>query len=205
MFQMSMNHTSRESHIEHTLRTLLPVLEKNEVEQLLARLSDFPVEVIKAPETGLIMAHARDCFDVDFYLGELLVTTAEVECFGVRGHATIMGDEPLKAVLAATVNAIMRSPQANVLAELNPLFEAYMQKFRHLLTYQQYRKSDKTSFHPHVTLIWDDLTAKEQEEVKAYVVRDARFQVGFEWTCDNVSLYVQQQHTWVPFHIYPLQ
>jgi phosphonate C-P lyase system protein PhnG len=123
---------NQESCIEHTLRTLLPVLEKDEVNQLLEQLSNYPVEVIKEPETGLIMAHARDCFDVDFYLGELLATTAEVECFGVRGHATIMGDELLKAILAATVNAIMRSPQANTLTELSPLFEVYMQKFRHL-------------------------------------------------------------------------
>jgi 2'-5' RNA ligase len=80
-----------------------------------------------------------------------------------------------------------------------------MELNRHLLTYQQYRKSDKTSFHPHVTLLWDNLTTEEQEEVKAYVAQDTRFQVGFEWTCDNVSLYGQKQHTWVPFHIYPLQ
>ena len=76
---------------------------------------------------------------------------------------------------------------------------------RHLLTYKAYRKSDKTSFHPHVTLLWDNLTAEEQEEVKAYVARDARFQVSFEWMCDNVSLYVQEQDQWMPFHVYTLR
>jgi 2'-5' RNA ligase len=82
--------------------------------------------------------------------------------------------------------------------------DGLMQLNHHLLAYQKYRKSDKTSFHPHVTLLWDNLTADEQKEVQAYVDHDARFQVGFEWQCDNVSLYVQQQQQWVPFHIYPL-
>jgi 2'-5' RNA ligase len=76
---------------------------------------------------------------------------------------------------------------------------------RHLLTYKTYRKSDKMTFHPHVTLLWDNLTVDEQEEVKAYVAHDARFHMGFEWICDNVSLYVQKQNIWVPFHVYPLQ
>ena len=83
-------------HIEHTLRTLLPVLEKKEIEELVRAVCEISVEIIKSPETGLIMVQASDCFDVDFYLGEILVTTAEVECFGTRGHATVMGDEPMK-------------------------------------------------------------------------------------------------------------
>jgi 2'-5' RNA ligase len=83
--------------------------------------------------------------------------------------------------------------------------DGLMQLNRHLLAYQKYRKSDKVSFHPHVTLLWDNLTHDEQKEVQAYVSHDARFQVGLEWQCDNVSLYVQKQQQWVPFHVYPLQ
>jgi phosphonate C-P lyase system protein PhnG len=105
---------------------------KKDVEQFLDLLDDFSIEVVNAPESGLIMAHARDCFNVDFYLGEILVTTTEVECSGVRGHATIMGDEPLKAVLAAAVSAIVQGPQAEAFTELNPLIEACEQKYEHL-------------------------------------------------------------------------
>jgi phosphonate C-P lyase system protein PhnG len=78
------------------------------------------------------MVHARDCFDVDFYLGEVLVTTAEVECFGIRGHAKIMGDKPMMAVLAATVNALMRSRKAEISDELSQYLEIYLQRYRDL-------------------------------------------------------------------------
>jgi 2'-5' RNA ligase len=76
---------------------------------------------------------------------------------------------------------------------------------RHLLTYRAYRKSDKMTFHPHMTLLWDNLTAEEQEGVKTWIAHDTRFQMGFEWVCDNVSLYVQEQERWVPFHVYTLR
>lgn len=115
--------------IEHTLRTLLPVLERKEIEELMKAVSEIPVEVIKSPETGLIMMQANDCFDVDFYLGEILVTTAEVECFSTRGHATIMGDEPLKAILAATVSAIVQSNKKKCLESLTPLLNNYTKRF----------------------------------------------------------------------------
>ena len=115
--------------IEETLRTLLPVLEKEEAEELMAVISEIPAEVIKSPETGLIMVQAGDCFDVDFYLGEVLVTTAEVECFGTRGHATVMGDEPMKAVLAATVSAIVRSNNEKSLESFTSILDEYTKKF----------------------------------------------------------------------------
>jgi phosphonate C-P lyase system protein PhnG len=124
-----MAHDNAKTSIEETLRTLLPVLEREEVEELMAIVSEIPAEVIKAPETGLIMVQASDCFDVDFYLGEILVTTAEVECFDKQGHATVMGDEPMKAVLAATVRAIVQSNKKKSLESLTPILDEYMKKF----------------------------------------------------------------------------
>lgn len=65
--------------------------------------------VHQAPETGLVMATAKDPFDVDFHLGEVLVTTAQVTCNGVVGHGMIMGDLPEHALLLAAVEALEES------------------------------------------------------------------------------------------------
>jgi 2'-5' RNA ligase len=76
---------------------------------------------------------------------------------------------------------------------------------RRLLSYTPYRKNEKTHFHPHVTLLWDTLEKQEQEEVIALAEQAEHFEHSYEWTCDNVSLYVQDGSQWIPFHIYPLQ
>ncbi|MBN1850661.1 MAG: 2'-5' RNA ligase family protein [Deltaproteobacteria bacterium] len=76
---------------------------------------------------------------------------------------------------------------------------------RHLLSYCRYRKSNQISFYPHMTLLWDSLTVKEQEEVKATMNRDRRFTECYEWMCDNVSLYIRKEDHWVPFHVFRIQ
>lgn len=67
------------------------------------------IEVIRTPQTGLLMAVARDPFATDFCLGEILVTEAESEYQGHRGYAMVMGDEPEKAMLTASLSAIFQS------------------------------------------------------------------------------------------------
>ncbi|MBN1850654.1 MAG: phosphonate C-P lyase system protein PhnG [Deltaproteobacteria bacterium] len=144
---MTMSNSDTQSNVERTLRNLLPIMNKEDIKQMLALLSEFPVKVVKTPESGLIMVHARDCFDVGFFLGEILVTTAEVDYFGIQGHATIMGDDPLKAVLAATLNALTRSAQTDALNELSPLIEFYTQKYEHLQQQEdQLTAATKVSF-----------------------------------------------------------
>jgi len=60
----------------------------------------------------LVMLTALDCYTHPFHLGELLVTQAEVTVEGIRAHATVMGDQAEKAVLAATLNGALRHPDS---------------------------------------------------------------------------------------------
>ncbi len=55
------------------------------------------------------MVSATDPFDVDFHLGEALVTEALVEYEGVQGYGMVMGDQPERALAAASVDAIARA------------------------------------------------------------------------------------------------
>jgi len=95
---------------ERAFREHLPRFDEEAVQGMRAAIASHPRAVIREPETGLVMLAARDCFATDFHLGEVLVTTAEVEHEGTRGHATVIDNAPSKAVLAAAVQALIRCP-----------------------------------------------------------------------------------------------
>jgi phosphonate C-P lyase system protein PhnG len=88
------------------IRELLPEMNSSEIEALSSALPMDKAEVVQAPQTGLIMAKVRDCFDTDFYLGEVLVTRAEVEYRGRPGRATIVGDHPSACLIAAVLESL---------------------------------------------------------------------------------------------------
>jgi phosphonate C-P lyase system protein PhnG len=73
------------------------------------------------------MMNALDCFDNHFHLGEVLVTTAEVEYRGVFGHANVIGREPEKAILAAAVTAILQGANESALKDFWPLVHKHGQ------------------------------------------------------------------------------
>lgn len=114
--------------IEQTLRSILSTMAPAQVEELSDILDCVPVQILRGPETGVIMATASDCFNVQFYLGEVLVTTAEVDCDGNRGHATILGDEPVKSVVAATVSAVLRTDRWDCISDIRNFVEKHKMK-----------------------------------------------------------------------------
>lgn len=83
-------------------------MERSAVYALLEAISARGAEIIKEPETGLIMMNAKDCFNTEFHLGEVLVTTAEVRIGGQRGWGMIMGDDGERALLLAGLDVILR-------------------------------------------------------------------------------------------------
>lgn len=83
-------------------------MERPAIYALLEAISGRGAEIIKEPETGLIMMNARDCFNTEFHLGEVLVTTAEVRIGGQRGWGMIMGDDGERALLLAGLDVILR-------------------------------------------------------------------------------------------------
>ena len=75
---------------------------------LLEAMASRDVEITKEPETGLVMMNVTDCFNTDFHLGEVLVTTAEVRLGNQRGWGMIMGDDGERALLLAGIDVILR-------------------------------------------------------------------------------------------------
>lgn len=93
-------------------------MDDSSVKELMQLLSSEEINITKSPETGLLMMAAKDSFDTDFYLGEILVTKAEVEYKGLKGYAMVMGDESGRALLAASVDAILQADTRDAMGDL---------------------------------------------------------------------------------------
>jgi phosphonate C-P lyase system protein PhnG len=98
------------------LRGLLLKMAPAELQALANTLPLEEVEVTATPQTGLIMGMAQDCFETDFYLGEILVTRTEVAYQGQRAQVTLIGDCPQAAILAAALEILAQAQREDSLS-----------------------------------------------------------------------------------------
>ncbi|MGD9213585.1 MAG: phosphonate C-P lyase system protein PhnG [Desulfobacteraceae bacterium] len=123
-----MNRELIQNRLVH-IREVLPEMNAQEIKLLSEALPMDRVRVIHAPHTGLIMAKVRDCFDTEFLLGEVLVTRAEVEYESQRGQATLMGDLPSAALLAAVLEALCLKGDTDYFESAHAICRPAMQRF----------------------------------------------------------------------------
>jgi alpha-D-ribose 1-methylphosphonate 5-triphosphate synthase subunit PhnG len=90
-------------------------MDYHEVDELLALLVSMDIEIARPPRAGLVMMKVTDSLATDFYVGEVLVTEAEVTLNGQRGYGMIIGEEPRKALARAATDALLRGGQPEVL------------------------------------------------------------------------------------------
>ncbi len=96
------------------------------VRSLLKILSELEIEILKEPETGLVMINVTDCFHTDFHLGEVLVTTAGVRIEGHRGWGMIMGDDADRALLLAALDVMLRKKPNDFTMEIRAVLEKWL-------------------------------------------------------------------------------
>lgn len=85
---------------------------RSDLEAALRRIDVPPVEDLRAPETGLVMATGRIGGDGrPFHVGEVSVTRAAIRLpHGATGFAYHLGRDRTKARLAAIVDALWQDP-----------------------------------------------------------------------------------------------
>ena len=54
------------------INSVITKMDEKSIEKLIALMPQDEINIIKKPETGLLMMAARDSFNTDFYLGEIL-------------------------------------------------------------------------------------------------------------------------------------
>lgn len=106
---MSNNQIVIDEEEKMDFQLVITKMDNSSVKELIQLLSPEEINVTKSPELGLLMMISNDSFGTDFCLGEILVTEAVVEYKGLKGYAMVMGDEPERAVLAASVNAVLQA------------------------------------------------------------------------------------------------
>ncbi|MEM9832716.1 MAG: phosphonate C-P lyase system protein PhnG [Bacteroidota bacterium] len=73
----------------------------------------FTIKVTKPPTIALTMVRAQDSVEAqEFYLGEALMTEAEVVIDGITGIGLCLGDEPQRAYCMAVVDALLQGSSA---------------------------------------------------------------------------------------------
>jgi alpha-D-ribose 1-methylphosphonate 5-triphosphate synthase subunit PhnG len=77
--------------------------------KILKMLAGSPVSIRREPSTGLVMMTVTDGAGMDFHMGEVLMTEAEVEYEGKIGYAMVVGNKTDKALARACISAVMES------------------------------------------------------------------------------------------------
>jgi phosphonate C-P lyase system protein PhnG len=93
------------------LTALIDTMDDEIVEQVLALFADMELIVSSPPKTGLVMLTAKDSFETDFQLGEVLVTRASVVFRGCEGFGMVSGEAPRRALARAAADAVLRCPE----------------------------------------------------------------------------------------------
>jgi len=108
-----------------TLQSVVLKITSEDVKNFLQLLDSNEMRILKQPQVGLLMMAATDSFETDFYVGEILVTEAEVEYKGIVGYGMVIGQEPERALLISILDAILRS---NDVESINRIEKFLMQK-----------------------------------------------------------------------------
>lgn len=110
------------------INSIMQITDESAVKSLSGMLSEQDISIIKPPKTGLLMMTVQDSFDTDFYLGEILATEAEVESRRKTGYAMVMGDNPERALLAASVDAVMQGDNEGLKKRIREFVSEQMEK-----------------------------------------------------------------------------
>ena len=125
--------TQTETPSPHAARQhWMAILARASVQELAEKLAELPAlpeaEMLRAPETGLVMVRGRAGGDGEaFNLGEMTVTRCALRLGAHVGHAYIAGRDHAKARLAALLDAALQDSalhQACMHAVIEPLAAA---------------------------------------------------------------------------------
>ena len=75
---------------------------------------------------------------------------------------------------------------------------------RHLLQFKAWIKGPQNSFHPHLTIAFDDLDQAWTKTLTKHFSTPARKPADFGFTVDSVALYYEKPEGWTEFGSVPL-
>lgn len=114
-------------------------------EETLARLLEWlpdDLEIVGAPREGIVLMTRREGLGERFHLGEVLASNCRVRLRGVEGWGATLGDDPRRALVAATLDAMDKiRPELDQHARICEILE----RFRVLLEARRVEESRLTA------------------------------------------------------------
>jgi phosphonate C-P lyase system protein PhnG len=111
-----------------TLPACITQMPGGAVRKLLGLLAGEKIVIVRGPLTGLVTMSALDSFEVNFYLGDVLVTEVEVDYAGCRGYGMVIGDDSERAIARASVEAVGASRNRILQERVNRFLRAEAKK-----------------------------------------------------------------------------
>lgn len=90
---------------EINFNIVINYIPEDKVKQLKNKLENSGFKNIKN-KIGMVMGCSRDCFDNDFYIGEILVTECYVMFKENMGYGMVIGDSVDRAFIMACIDAV---------------------------------------------------------------------------------------------------
>ena len=87
---------------------LVNAMDPERIERLLELLADLELEITLPPRVGLVMLTVKDSFGIAFHPGEALATEARISLHGCEGYGMVLGEDPRRALVKATMDALFR-------------------------------------------------------------------------------------------------
>ena len=116
-------------HIDQTTAVINEMPEEA-VRELLILAEAAPIELCSPPQSGLVMMHVLDAFGSEFLLGEVLVTSAEVQLNGQRSFAIVSGDAADRARARACATALLQGDDQRLRVQVQKLLEREQQQLQ---------------------------------------------------------------------------
>jgi 2'-5' RNA ligase len=191
-----MTHRTEADRIRLVIITVPPPEVAEAVEALrapLCRMADSRAALAYPPHVTLRTGVRVPPASLDAFLAEFGRVVSGLAPFPVRTEGIdflTYGDEGREKYLVAC-----RIAPTEPLRRLN----------RRLLAYRKWRKSDRTAFHPHMTLVFDDLSREDWLRLRTHIeAHPETYARTFDWTVDHVGLYERRGERWQPRAVLPL-
>lgn len=110
------------------IQNIILSLNKKYINRLMQMIPNDEIEIIKEPEAKLIMMTVKDSFNTPFFLGEIIVTEITVKYQNNEQYSIIIGIEPEKAYVLASILTILDSENSELKRKISKYLSSKQEK-----------------------------------------------------------------------------
>ncbi|MCX7821451.1 MAG: phosphonate C-P lyase system protein PhnG [Brevinematales bacterium] len=119
---------------------------EDEIKKMKEKLENMEFKEKKS-RTGMVMGKTIDCFDTEFYIGEVLVTECYVTYNEEEGYGIIIGDSKDRAYILACLDCLENTNNEDIFKMIDDWFNTNMHYYtEHIQNEKKIFESTKVNF-----------------------------------------------------------